>query len=96
MFTVVDKQLSSYRLEEQAYKACLSLLKLADTYGTQRLNTACSIALLQVPVLRYKLIHNTLVTKQDQAIEKPPEEALTSSHAVVRGAADYGGNHHGE
>jgi hypothetical protein len=95
VFTVVDKQLSSYRVEEQAYKACLSLLKLADTYGTQRLNTACSIALLQVLVPRYKLIHNILVTKQDQAIKKPPA-AASNAHAFARGAAYYGGNHHGE
>ena len=42
MLTVVDKHRSSYRVEEQAYEIYLSLLKLADTYGTQRLNTACS------------------------------------------------------
>ena len=95
VFTVVDKQLSSYRVEEQAYQACLSLLKLADTYGAQRLNTACSIALRQVPVPRYKLIHNILVTKKDQTIEKPPA-AASNSHAFVRGAAYYGGNHHDE
>ena len=95
VFTVVDKQLSSYRVEEQAYKGCLSLLKLADTYGTQRLNAACGIALQQVPVPRYKLIHNILVTKQDQPFEKPPI-AASDANAFVRGAAYYGGNHHGK
>ena len=95
VFTVIDKQLSSYRVEEQAYKGCLSLLKLADTYGTQRLNAACGIALQQVPVPRYKLIHNILVTKQDQPFEKPPI-AASDANAFVRGAAYYGGNHHGK
>ena len=48
----------------------------------------------QVPVPRYKLIHNILATKQDQAIEKPPA-AASIAHAFIRGAAYYGGNHHG-
>ena len=91
----VNHQLYSYRAEEQAYKGCLSLLKLADTYGTQRLNAACGIALQQVPIPRYKLIHNILVTKQDQPFEKPPI-AASDANAFVRGAAYYGGNHHGE
>lgn len=30
---VVDRIFESYRVEEQAYKGCLSLLKLADKYS---------------------------------------------------------------
>jgi len=85
--------LASYRVEEQAYKSCLSLLKLSDKYGSQRLETACELALQQVTSPRYKLIQNILVTQQDIKIEKP---ASRSQNAFVRGAAYYGGEHHGE
>lgn len=91
--TVVERLLASYRVEEQAYKSCLSLLKLSDKYGSQRLETACELALQQVPSPRYKLIQNILVTQQDIKIEKP---ASRSQNAFVRGAAYYGGEHHGE
>ena len=91
--TVVERLLASYRVEEQAYKSCLSLLKLSDKYGSQRLETVCELALQQVPSPRYKLIQNILVTQQDIKIEKP---ASRSQNAFVRGAAYYGGEHHGE
>lgn len=39
--------------------------------ASQRLETACELALQQVPSPRYKLIQNILVTQQDIKIEKP-------------------------
>lgn len=37
---VIEKLFSAYRVEEQAYKGCLSLLKLADKYTADRLENA--------------------------------------------------------
>ena len=91
--TVIERLLASYRVEEQAYKGCLALLKLSDQYGIPRLNTACELALRQVPSPRYKLIQNILVTQQDIKIEQP---AAHSQNAFVRGAAYYGGEYHGK
>lgn len=91
--TVIERMLASYRVEEQAYKGCLSLLKLAEKYGHQRLEAACKLALHQVPSPRYKLINNILVTQQDIKFEKPVE---ASKNAFIRGAAYYGGENHGE
>ena len=90
---IVEKQLASYRVEEQAYKGCLLLLKLADTYGADRLEAACTIALQQVPIPRYKLIHTILATKQDQKIKKETPSP-SNTNAFVRGAAYYGGDLH--
>ena len=45
---VVDKLFASYRVEEQAYRGCLSLLKLADKYSAERLENACREALTLV------------------------------------------------
>ena len=47
-FAVVDKLLLSYRVEEQAYKGCLSILKLGERYGTGRLELACQEALFRL------------------------------------------------
>ena len=95
VINVVEKQLASYRVEEQAYKGCLSLLKLAETYGVDRLEAACAIALKKISVPNYKLIHNILLTKQDQKIEKVTP-SQSNPNAFVRGAAYYGGGHHDE
>lgn len=46
---VVQKLFDSYRVEEQAYKGCLSVLKLADKYSEERLESACSLALTRIP-----------------------------------------------
>ena len=54
--SVVDKLFSAYRVEEQAYKGCLSLLKLADRYSPDRLEGACCVALAHIPSPRYKNI----------------------------------------
>lgn len=94
---VVDKQLNSYVIEEQGYK-CLALLKLADRYGKEKLESACNIALRQVPLPRYKLIAGLLSSgKVEQQApttreQEPHKEVI--SHAFVRGAAYYGGEHH--
>ena len=53
---VVQGIFDSYRIEEQAYKGCLSLLKLADKYTPDRLEYACKAALERIPSPRYKNI----------------------------------------
>lgn len=93
----VDKQLSSYVIEEQGYKGCLALLKLADRYGKEKLEAACSVALRQVPLPRYKLIANLLSSgKLEQATITRREDAFKDAprHAFMRGAAYYGGERH--
>ena len=93
-FKVVDTLLLSYRVEEQAYKGCLSLLKLSEKYGTARLERACHEALRQVPVPRYSIISRILVTGQDQKVPHIEPPKSTSKNAFVRGSSYYGGEHH--
>lgn len=93
-FKVVDTLLLSYRVEEQAYKGCLSLLKLSEKYGTARLERACHEALRQVPVPRYSIISRILVTGQDQKVPHIEPPKFTSKNAFVRGSSYYGGEHH--
>lgn len=92
---VVDKMFEAYRVEEQAYKGCLSLLKLADKYSSGRLENACAVALAHIPSPRYKNIRLILEAGQDLPKEKDsPEEATDSvnKYTHLRGASYYGGD----
>ena len=93
-YIVIDRLLTSYRVEEQAYKGCLSLLKLCDKYGSKRLELACGEALKQVPLPRYNIINRILVTGQDQKVPHLQQPPAPSEHAFMRGSAYYGGKHH--
>lgn len=94
---VVQKLFDSYRVEEQAYKGCLSLLKLADKYTKDRLENACQIALTRIPSPRYKNIRLILESGQDvinKTSSTPTEKSSTNKYAYVRGASYYGGDSH--
>lgn len=45
----VQAILSSYKVEQQGYKSCMGLLKLADKYTPERLENACKRALEYTP-----------------------------------------------
>lgn len=92
---VVDKIFDSYRVEEQAYNGCLSLLKLADKYSAGRLENACRVALAHIASPRYKNIRLILEAGQDK-----PENTDASGgqsqdpvnrYTHLRGASYYGG-----
>lgn len=97
---VVQKLFESYRVEEQAYKGCLSLFKLADKYSAERLENACSLALARIPSPRYKNIRLILESGQDKKesndVKNPPLSSGSGQHAFIRGAAYYGGGNHEE
>lgn len=96
---VVQKMFDAYHIEEQAYKGCLSLLKLADKCTPERLEQACKAALDRIPSPRYKNIRLILESGGDktsnvaQAGARPP---VTDQYAIVRGGAYYGGGSHEE
>lgn len=91
----VQKLLESYRVEEQAYKGCLSLLKLADKYTPERLENACGVALVRIPSPRYQNIRLILEAGQDKNTGRIHGCApVSDGHAFVRGAAYFGGVSH--
>ncbi|HCS74821.1 MAG TPA: hypothetical protein DIW17_13220 [Clostridiales bacterium] len=96
---VIQRMFDSYRVEEQAYKGCLSLLKLADKYTSERLEDACRAALSKIPNPRYKNIRLILEAGQDKKANetaKTSVNATSSEYAIVSGAAYYGGVNHEE
>lgn len=91
-FKVIDFQLNKYRVEEQAYKGCLSILKLSDKYTGARLENACQLALEHISEPGYKNIRLILESGQDrkqQSISDECEEDL--KYAFMRGKEYYGG-----
>ena len=97
---VVKRLFDSYRIEEQAYRGCLSLLKLADKYSAERLENACRAALEHLASPRYKNIRLILEAGQDRpgkATDVPADKDRQDSvnqHTHLRGASYYGGGRH--
>ncbi len=91
----VKSILSSHRVEQQGYKSCMALLKLADKYSVTRVEAACKKALSYTPSPGFKSIKTILTTGQDKL---PKAETLTTSKentsanfGFTRGSRYYGG-----
>jgi transposase len=91
----VKSILSSHRVEQQGYKSCMALLKLADKYSVTRVEAACKKALSYTPSPGFKSIKTILNTGQDKL---PKAETATTSKentsanfGFTRGARYYGG-----
>lgn len=88
---VIDALLSGYKVEQQGYKACMSILKLADKYSNERLENACKKALSFTPRPSFKNIQTILVSGQDQYTEIEEERHSSSQYGFTRGAEYYEG-----
>ncbi len=92
--TVVIKSiLTSCRVEQQGYRSCLALLKSADKYSVQRLESACQRALSYTPNPGYKTVHNILKNGSDRISGTSGEvkKDQASEYEITRGADYYRG-----
>jgi len=84
-----------HKVEQQGYKSCASLMKLADRYGTERLENACIKALSYTPSPSLKNISTILKNGQDKmAVVKASSSASSkesSKYGITRGAFYYEG-----
>jgi len=89
--------IASRKVEEQSYKTCIALLKLADTYSLERLETACGKALSYTATPNFRSVRTILKTGSDRikpdAVGIPHED--NTAFAFTRGAAYYGGENNG-
>jgi len=87
---VTESILNSFKVEQQGYKACMALLKLAEQYSPERLEAACAKAFFYTPCPSYKSIQTILKSGQDK---QPAVESAQPSdtHGFTRGAGYYGG-----
>ena len=82
--------LSSYKVEQQGFKSCMALLKLADRYSLPRLEAACIKALSYTPRPGYKNIKTILSTGHDKIITEEIATDNSVTHGLTRGASYYG------
>lgn len=90
--TVVSAILSGYKVEQQGYKACMGILKLADKYTPECLENACKKALTFTPRPSLKNIQAILSSGQDKVKEDVPVPSESSAkYGFTRGAEYYAG-----
>ena len=89
---VVRAILSSYKIEQQGYKSCLALLKLADKYSVERLENACAKALTYTLQPSFKLVKSILASGQDKTLNSSETKPVdhSSQYGFTRGADYYG------
>ena len=77
-----------HKVEQQGYKPCASLMRLADRYTAERLENACAKALSYTPNPSLKNITTILKHGQDKVSKpsggNPPQSA---SYGIPRGAS---------
>ena len=90
-YQVVDAIPTSKRVEQQAYKSCMGLLKLADKHSVERLEAACNKALSYTAAPSYKSIKNILTAGQDKLLqpEQKEPESTSNRYGITRGADYY-------
>lgn len=88
---VITSILTSHKIEQQGYRSCIGILKLADKNGAKRLEAACERALSYTPSPSYKNIDAILKSGSDKAEkQKIPEKHMDERHSFLRGAEYYG------
>lgn len=80
--------LSSHKIEQQGYRGCMALLKMAEKYLPGRLEAACAKALTYTLRPSYRSVQTILKSGHDQL---SPEKKEPSEHGFVRGSGYYGG-----
>jgi hypothetical protein len=73
---------------EQNYKACFGMLMLQNKYGIQRLDAACTRALLGTRV-NYTMIRNILEKGLDKQMASSDDPAPIPNHENIRGKDHY-------
>jgi hypothetical protein len=77
--------LNSKRFTEQTYNACLGLLRLARSYGNERMEAACTRA-LRGRTYNYRTIHNILLANLDKLEQQAaPDLFSLPAHDNLRG-----------
>jgi len=84
--------LASHKVEQQSYRSCSGLLKLADKYSVERLENACQKALYYTPAPSLKSVKAILASGQDKVkLDKlTPAEHPSAQYGFTRGAEYYG------
>lgn len=85
---LIQKVIHSRRYPEQAYRACLGIIRLEKKFSRERLNNACKRA-LAYQVLSYRGVKNILLKKLDIEDTTDISSSCAISHENIRGANYY-------
>ena len=88
-YTAVNAVLTSKGVEQQTYRSCMGLLKLAEKYSDALLEAACKKALSYTASPSYKSIKNILVTGSDKLASKTTDTKTTQKARGITRGADY-------
>ena len=90
---VVDALLTSGRIEQQSYRSCMGLLRLAERHSPKLLEKACEKTLSYSSHPSYKSINNLLIAMKGDPDKPVAEEdaTVTKPKGITRGARYYGG-----
>ena len=88
--------IASRKIEEQSYKSCIALLKLADIYSVTRLEAACKKVLSYTSRPSFRSIRTILKTGSDRLKDEAEltgigKNLAEDASAFTRGAKYYGG-----
>jgi len=88
----VDAILTSHRVEQQSYRSCMGLLKLAEKHSTKILEWACEKALSYTASPSYKSVKNILAAKKNKQLKENDNhtESESNQYGITRGADYYG------
>ena len=91
---VVDSMLTSGKVEQQTYRSCMGLLKLAQKHSAAKLEAICAKALTFSSRPSYKSIKNLMAAEKDSPEDSMQNDNSTESikpRGITRGARYYGG-----
>jgi hypothetical protein len=89
-YTAVNAILTSKGVEQQTYRSCMGLLKLAEKYSDAKLEAACKKALSYTASPSYKSIKNILAAgSENLASETTDTKTTHKAHGITRGADYY-------
>ena len=86
--TVVKAILGSHKVEQQGYRSCLNLLRLAEIHSPEQLEVACERALTYTASPSLKVVQAMIKGGQKSTREAPP---APSKYGFTRGADYYSG-----
>lgn len=84
--------IESKKHPEQGYRSALGVIRLAEKYGEERLDLACTNA-IAIGVIQYRTVKNILKNKMENAnvkkIEQQKQQSFFTSNTNVRGKDYY-------
>jgi hypothetical protein len=89
---VVEMFLDSNKIEQQSYKSCGILLRLADKYSKEQLENACAKALSYTAKPSLRGVQAILASDHEKILNAGATDEHDEKHSFTRGAAYYGGD----